>query len=150
MVNYIIRKPLLSDIDYFDKNARQSDKDEIFLFSGRTIAETLNDTPGLYENSDVWVVEDKIVAIFGVSEFDGKNIIWMIATDHFDKYSNIFRNGCKEVFEKMIKGRDYLYNFVHFKHKKAIKWLKWLGAEFSEPLPIGLNGELFCNFEIRN
>lgn len=150
MTNYIIRKPNKEDIKYFDKNARQSDKDEVFLFSGKTIGEVLNDTPNLEKDADVWVVEGKITAIFGVTEWGKDNIIWMIATDEFEKHTRTFKDGCKEVFSKMIEGHDYLYNYVHAKHKRAIKWLKWLGAEILEPKPIGLNGELFCKFEIKN
>lgn len=151
MVDYIIRKPEKGDIEYFDKNARQSDKDEVFLFSGRTIGEVLSDTPNLEKDADVWVVDGKITAIFGVTKWEeGNSVIWMLATDEFDKYTQIFRNGCKEVFGKMIEGHDYLYNYVRAKHIRAIKWLKWLGAEILEPQPVGLGGELFCKFEIKN
>lgn len=150
-MEYIFRKPDENDIKFFDKNARQSDKDEVFLFSGRTIGETLSETPNINKDADVWIVDGKPVAIFGVTTFgEDNNVIWMLATDDFDKYAKMFRVKCREVFGKMIEGHDYLYNFVWYKHKKAIKWLRWLGAEISDPLPIGLNNELFCKFEIKN
>ena len=150
-MEYIFRKPTEKDIKYFDQNARQSDKDEVFLFSGRTIGEVLSETPGVDKDADVWIVNDKPVAIFGVTTWEkGNSVIWMLATEDFDKYAKMFRVKCKEVFGKMIEGHDYLYNYVHAKHRKAIKWLQWLGAEILEPEPIGLNGELFCKFEIKN
>lgn len=147
---YELRKVTLDDVKYFDKNARQADKDEVFLLTGRTIGEVLTDTPNLEKDGNVWVVNNKIVAIFGVTKWDKDNIIWMLATNDFDKYTNIFKRDCRKVFKDLIINYDYLYNYVHSKHYKAIRWLKWLGANILEPEPIGLNGELFCKFEMRN
>ena len=150
MVKYIIRKPNKEDVKYFNKYARQADKNEVFLFSGKTIGETLKDIPDVTQNSYVWEVEGKPVSIFGVSSWGDDNIIWLLATDDFEEYKNIFRTDCKKVFEELIKDYNYLYNYVYAKHKKAIRWLKWLGANILEPQPVGLGRTLFCKFEFKN
>lgn len=150
MVKYIIRKPNEEDVKYFDKHARQADKDEVFLFSGKTIGETLEDIPGITQNTHVWEVEGKPVAIFGVSSWEDNDVIWLLATDDFEEYKGTFRTDCKKVFEELIKDYNYLYNYVHAEHKKAIRWLKWLRADILEPQPIGLGGALFCKFEFKN
>src|SRR6056300_1648014 len=120
MANYIIRKPTNEDIKYFDKNARQADKDEVFLFSGRTIGEVLSETPGVTQNAFIWEVEGKPVSIYGVSSWEeGNDVIWLLATDEFEKYKSTFRTDCKKVFQELIKDYKYLYNFVYAKHEKA-------------------------------
>lgn len=147
----IIRRPTLDDLQILSDNARKADKEEVFFISGETIYENLINTSGIYENSFVWEIDNQLICIYGITPCDnGEGIIWLLATDKFDNYTNIFRRKCKTIYKELIVGYNYLYNYVHFRHKKAIKWLKWLGCEVFEPEPIGLNGELFCKFEVKN
>lgn len=145
----VIRRPTLLDTFYIAENARQADKEECYLLSGKPLMETFNETEGLYLNSWVWEVDGKVICIYGVTPWeDKKGVIWFVATDEFDKRKDTFRVFCKEIVGEMSEGYDYLFNYVHTKHKKAIKWLKWLGFKLLEPEPIGLNGEMFCKFEV--
>lgn len=147
----IVRRPTLLDVMYIAKYAREADKKECFLLSGRDLTETFSQTPGLYSNCWVWEKNNKPVCIFGITPLgDQKGVIWLIATDDFDRYKKIVRSRCKDVFENMIVGYTYLCNYVMYKHKKAVKWLKWLGCKIYEPEPIGINGELYCKFEVLN
>ena len=150
-MDIILRRPTLLDVLYLAENARQADKDEVLAFSGRTLLETLNDTPGLYINSNVWEVGGEVICLFGVTPSDdGNNILWFLATDEFDKYKRPVSVSCKRIFDEVVKGYDYLFNYVHADHKKAIRWIKWLACEVSDPEPIGINGEMFCKFEVKN
>lgn len=146
-----IRRPNLLDTLYLSQHARNEDKEESFLLSGKDMMQVFNEAERLYLNSWVWEVDGKLVCMYGVTPYgDGEGVIWFIATDEFDKHKNVFGRGCKEVYNKMIEGYDYLFNYVQESHKKAIRWLEWLGAEILKPEPIGINGEMFCKFEVRN
>ncbi len=146
-----IRRPTIFDIDYLAVNARQADKDEAFLFSGRQLRECLDDTPNLYNNSYVWDVNDKIVCIYGVTDCGNKvGVIWFLATDEFDKHKKELGIRCKKIFKMLIKDYEYIFNYIHVEHKKAIKWVKWLGCTILAPEPIGIKGDMFCKFEVRN
>lgn len=145
-----LRKPTVFDIVYLIEHMREADKREIKAFSGRTPEESFNATINLYETSTVWEMGGKVVCIFGTapSGVPDEWLIWMLATDEFDKNSKIFRKYCREIFGKMIEGKKYLYNHVHAEHKSAVRWLKWLGCKLYDAEPIGINGELFHKFEV--
>ena len=147
----ILRRPTLLDVMQIARNAREADKKEAFLFSGKTLLENLNNTPGLYSNSQVWEVDGKVVCLFGVTPFeDGNNVLWFLATDEFDNHRKTISKVGKKIFDEVVKDYDYLFNYVHADHTKALRWIKWLGCEVREPEPLGINGEMFCKFEVRN
>jgi len=149
-MEYIIRRPTLEDIDFLAKNARELDKKEVFFSSGMNIDDILKSTPNILNDCYVWEINSKLVAMYGISNWGGdNNVIWMLATDEFDKYKNIFRRDCKKIVKEMVNGKNYVYNYIWCEHRKAIKWLKWLGFTILDPEPIGINGELFCKFELR-
>ena len=147
----IIRKPNIFDVNNLVINAREADKYEAFLLSGRSLKEAFDATPNLYENSYVWEVDSKLVCMYGVSPWvDNKNILWFLATDDFEKYRRCAAVECKEIFDKLTKGRGEMFNYIHYRHEKALRWVQWLGCKIHDPEPIGLNGELFCKFEVNN
>jgi hypothetical protein len=146
-----IRKITPEDVSYIAEYAREADKKECYLLGGRTLQESFEQTERLYEDSYVWVVEDKIICAYGVVPHNDKvGAIWLLATDDFEKYCYTFKKECKNIFKNLISGYKYLYNYVHYKHNKAINWLEWLGCDIMKPEPIGVDGELFCKFEVRN
>lgn len=151
MTKQIIRKPTQADVEYLIENVRPEDIEEVEAFDGSTVAETLHDTPDLLENSEVWEVDGKIVCMFGVTpvkEFQGVGVIWMLATAEFDKHAMVFAVNCKKVVKKMIKGYEFVFNYVHTKNTKSVEWLKWLGFVMHDPAPMGPKNELFTRFEM--
>ena len=148
----IFRKPTIFDVDYLANNAREMDVREVFYMSGGNISQGLNSTPGLYENSLVWEVDNKLVCMFGTTPCsqEGHYVVWLLATNYFDDHKNVFRKICKNVFQETVKGKKYVYNYVYAGHIKAIKWIKWLGCKVYDPEPMGVNGEMFCKFEVIN
>jgi len=153
MVNYIVRKPTKEDVEYIIEHARAEDVAEVEALDGSTIRECLEDTPNLLDCSQVWEVNGKPVAIFGITKQNGPlnvGIIWLLATDELHKYTMKFARYCKEVFEKMSRGYAYLFNYIHTENKTSIEWLKWLGFKVSDPIPLGHKGANFHKFELRN
>jgi len=153
MTNYIVRKPTQEDVEYLIDHIRPEDAAELDALDGSTVRESLDETPDLLDNSQVWEVDGRVVAIFGVTPMSGPmkvGIIWMLATDEFHKNVRKFARYCKEVFKKMIKGYGYVFNYIHAKNTVSIEWLKWLGFEILEGRPLGHQGEIFHKFEMRN
>ncbi len=144
-----IRKPTVFDVQYLAENARLADKEEVFWFNGGTIQQSLNETQGLYDNSCVLVVGGKLVCIYGMTPFDNDVWgAWLLATDEFDNNKKLMRKLSKNIFREMSSGKRYMFNFIWSKHKKALAWVKWLGFRIGKPVPMGLNGELFCMIEM--
>jgi hypothetical protein len=87
--------------------------------------------------------------MYGINPTGKKvGVLWMLATDEFENHTKDFVHECKVVFNRLIQDYDYLFNYVHSKHEKAIKWLKWLGCKVYDPEPVGIKGDLFCRFEV--
>ena len=45
-----------------------------------------------------------------------------------------------------MKKEGYLKNYVWLGNDLHIKWLKWMGAEFEEPIYYGYDGQPFKEF----
>ena len=152
MIKELVRKPTQADVEYLIDHVRPEDIEEVDAFDGSTIRKSLEETPDLLNNSEVWEVDGKVVAIFGVTpieEYEGVGLIWMMATSEFEQYSQMFAVRCKNVVEKMIEKYEFIYNYVHSKNVKSIAWLQWLGFKTYDPMPFGPRNELFTRFEMK-
>lgn len=132
---------------------RPEDVAEIEALDGSTVEEALAEIPDLLDNSRIWEVDGKPVAIFGITPMNGPmsvGVIWLLATDEFHKYTTKFARYCKEVFEELIRGYGCVFNYIHDQNKVSIEWLKWLGFEVHEGRPIGHQGAIFHKFEMKN
>lgn len=151
MIKELIRKPTNEDVQYIVDNIRAEDEIECLSLSGSTIREALDNTPDLLKNSQVWVVENKVVCIFGVNPCgDGTGVVWLLATNDFDKYNKLFAVKCLSVFKKVIKDYNYLVNYVYSKNTTSIKWLEWLGFKIYDAQPVGIKGANFHKFDMIN
>jgi len=153
MVKYIVRKPTQEDVEYMIEHVRSEDVAEINALDGSTIRSSLEETPDLLNNSQVWEVNGKPVALFGVTPMRGPmkvGVIWLIATDELHKYTTKFARYCKEVLIKIIKGYGYVFNYIHAENKVSIEWLKWLGFKIQDGIPLGHEGAIFHKFEMKN
>lgn len=153
MSNYIVRKPTEEDVEYLIEHVRPEDAAELDALDGSTIRESLEETPDLLNCSQVWEVNGKPVAIFGVTRQTGPmsvGVIWLLGTTEFHKYTMKFARYCKEVFERMIAGYSYVFNYIHEENKVSIEWLKWLGFRIYDGQPVGHKGAIFHKFEMKN
>jgi hypothetical protein len=147
-----VRKTEPDDIEYLIENVRPEDEEEVKEFSGETVREVLEGTPEL-DKSQVWVVDGKIVCMFGVTplpKYPKTGLIWLLATPDFHKHTKSFAVRNKAVFEEVIKDYEYVFNYVLSKNEDSVRWLTWLGFNMGEPQPIGKTGANFNRFELLN
>lgn len=151
MVKQFVRKTKPEDVEFLIDNIRPEDVIEIKAFSGATPKDVLGDE--VTRGSRVWVVDDKVVCMFGVTPLEGHpktGIIWLLATPDFYKHTKSFAIRCKAVFLEVIKEFEYVYNYVLAKNKDSVKWLGFLGFNFDPPKPIGKEGANFIRFDLLN
>lgn len=88
------------------------------------------------------------VAIFGcnASPVDGVGIPWMIATDKAARAGVAGAVLSRRVVAQMLRRFAHLGNWVHCEHRRAIRWLKWLGFHVKSE-PVGPGGA-FLAFEM--
>lgn len=136
-------------------NPRPADVAELWATSRSTPLEvmqrgmkaTVNCYTGLYEGAPV--------CMFGASPFSilgGMGSAWMVGSAALDRmcvqkalltHSRAAAAFMAEQFPGL------LYNFVDQRNEAAIRWLRWLGFTFSDPIPYGVDGLPFLPFYLR-
>lgn len=95
------------------------------------------------------VVDGKIVAVFGDSVHDrDTGVPWLISTVHVTSRARQFLKVCKPEVAEMLRRHRRLVNYVDARNTQAIRWLKWLGFQFGDPVPYGPKGFPFFPFQL--
>lgn len=76
-----------------------------------------------------------------------RSLVWAVATEHVDdsKYRRAFLEQSKIIVSDTMRGMPTVGNVVWAGNKKAIRWLKWLGAVFSDKV-VQYSQEDFLDF----
>ena len=84
-----------------------------------------------YSVKDEW---NNLYCSFGVVPINGTNIgsAWLLGTRKLPQIKKFFLQNSKERMQELLKGFDYLTNFVMRSNTLSIRWLEWLGAEFND------------------
>lgn len=137
-----------SFLNEFLKDIRKADIEEISAFTN-DIRKELEES---IQNSNVAIKvlskDNKPLCIYGVTKIKGieGHMIWCVGTNEMMKYKKSFVKMSKHILGNWKKQYGTMYNCVSVDNKKAIAWLKYLGANFSEPFPISGTGKNFMNF----
>lgn len=123
------------------ENIREIDKREI---EGLGFSTMRGVEVSIYDTCPVYVArtkEGKLIACWGLEALVGKEkntyIIWALATDELRHYEKSFVKESRDLLNRWVDLYGCLENTVATFNKRAIRWLKWLGAEFSQPHKIG-------------
>ncbi|HWU70748.1 MAG TPA: hypothetical protein VN017_05280 [Pseudoxanthomonas sp.] len=137
------------------ENARQADIDELWCSSRSRpdwcMRRGLNATVKPYTG----MVDGKPVCMFGVSPFSilsGMGAAWMIGSKELNRLSvqkELLRLSRPVVASMRDQFPALLYNFVDQRNTSAIRWLRWLGFQFDDPIPYGVDGLPFLPFYLR-
>ncbi|MHB1231598.1 MAG: hypothetical protein ACYCZQ_03305 [Burkholderiales bacterium] len=127
-------------IDELSKNIRQEDEDELYALGHNSIRDAIS--VSVKSSSKVWAdfADGKLLLIAGVAphpELEGVGVPWMLATDLLEKHTRYFLKGCREGIRKAAAGFDLLINIIDTRNTKTIGWLKALGFEITETIPVG-------------
>lgn len=99
------------------------------------------------------LINDERCCMFGVTPVTALSsfgVPWLLGTDLLARYPVTFLRYSRPYFEEMQATYRVLTNFVHDENVRSIRWLRWLGFEFSDyPAPIGQHGERFYQFQWR-
>ncbi len=159
----MVLKPLLiesfswdrhaGDVDYLAANLRQADRDELAACGYVDLVDALRSSLVRADVSFV-VKTDKgqPFCIFGLSAVghpEHGRAIWLVGTDVLACYKREFLYHSQLVVDNWVEDFGQLYNLVDVRNVKAVRWLSWLGAEFSAPFAVGVNEEEFMMFWLR-
>lgn len=139
-------------VDIIAARARAADIAELWATSRTTPRQAME--RGLAASVQPWVglFDGEPVCMFGASPFSilgGMGIAWMIGSDALDRISvqkALLRYSRDVVEHLQDQFPTLLYNFVDQRNEAAIRWLRWLGFEFCDPIPYGEDGLPFLPF----
>jgi hypothetical protein len=128
-----IRETVPQDVTDLAANLRDQDTEEI-LGLGVKPADAIKYS---FANSKrqhcMRTNDEKLVCCFGVG--DGPNntgVIWCLGTPFVKNVHHTFLKHSKEWLNYLMDGYFYVYNMISESNTVSMRWLQWLGAEFTE------------------
>lgn len=152
MTHITFRKPTEADLGFLSENLRDADALEASLASGLPLLTVLQSSAVVSPDAALVEVDGVPAAVFGTVPVTPKvHGVWLLGTDaiteHWIPTLRVSRGLIRALF--LSSGADFLFNFTHHENATHIRWLRWVGAELFDPVPYGINGELFIPFEIK-
>jgi hypothetical protein len=82
------------------------------------------------------LIDDEPVCIYGLippTLLSNRAYLWLLTTELADRQKFLFIRHSQVVIEEILKEYDHIVGDAKIDDARAMKWLKWLGAEFSYP-----------------
>lgn len=134
------------------EKARPADVAELWTSSRTTPFEAMLRGMERTARPFVAIYEGEPACMFGASPFSimgGMGCAWMIGSTVLNRpgaQRDLLRLSVPVVEHMQDQFPRLLYNFVDQRNHSAIRWLRWLGFEFSDPMPYGEDGLPFLPF----
>lgn len=100
--------------------------------------------------------DGEMAALCGVVPFSqtalgdsGAGLVWMLSGHACSKHPKAFLRTSRAVADVLLEQYRCLGNLVDARYTAALRWARWLGAELSEPRPVGPRQQLFIPFTLR-
>jgi hypothetical protein len=131
------------------KRMRKADRDEVLAASGKTPFEALAYSLRKSSIAYTGLINGQPEVMFGVGDINILNAVgapWLLGTDAVERnYLAFLRRSV--VWKRFFLERyAVLRNLVDARNTVSIRWLRWLGFTFSEP--VNLRGHDFYLFEM--
>jgi len=130
---------------------READQSECYAAIGASAESGLLQSFAHTSEGMRWAVvsERETIAIFGCAAtaiLSQTGIPWMVGTDRVAEFPISFARGGRRYVREMLTRFSYLENWVDVRNELSIKWLKWCGFHFDDPIPYGYEQKLFYRF----
>lgn len=134
--------PLTDDADLVELVARmrEPDRREIAAIYGADPLEALRRSAAAAEQALVGRGDDgDLMCIWGVRRrgpLSWRGHPWMICTDAVERRPREFLRGTRFWVGRVQQHFDELTNVVHDENVDTIRWLRWLGFQFGDPVEL--------------
>ena len=92
-------------------------------------------------------VDGRLCCAWGLippSYLSDRAYLWLFSTDAVEEYKFIFVRNSQRAVQEMLEEWPIITGFCEIGNDRSIRWLRWLGAVFFEPI-----NAKFLPFEIR-
>lgn len=115
--------------------------DLIYLAHLSTLPELDQETMhrAIMNSSRIWCgsVDHKILALWGLippTLLSDTAYLWLFTTPRLSEHVFLFVRHSQRVIQTMLAEYPHIVGHAKVGNHKAIQWLRWLGAEFGEPI----------------
>lgn len=131
---------------------RPADMAEVMASSGKSPADAL--AFSLSRSSVAWVglIDGRAEVMFGAADLNvltSTGAPWLLGTDAVERNYRLFLRLSLRWREQLSQRYLVLRNFVDDRNEVSKRWLSWMGFTLFDPIPVGINGEMFRMFELR-
>lgn len=89
-------------------------------------------------SGEIWsgCVDGKLICCWGLippSVFSNTAYLWMYNTEAIEEHQFVFIRRSQIEIERMLQHYDRIVGHCVLGNDKAMRWLRWLGAEFDAP-----------------
>ena len=111
---------------------KRADAREVAAFSVLDTPEVISQA--MKDSVYVWAISDdkEVVGVCGLSEGGGWGIPWLLTSESINKQKKLFARLSKQALEQFLELYPNLCNFVDYRHKTTLRWLRWLGFKIEE------------------
>lgn len=105
----------------------------------------MNECISLSDQYWVGEADGEVACIFGLippSLLSDRAYLWLLTTDLVEEHKFVFIRSSQIVVEAMLELYPIIVGHCEVKNKSAIRWLRWLGATFSEPVERGVRFQI--------
>lgn len=93
----------------------------------------------IMNSTRVWAgaVDDQLVAMWGLippTLLSDTAYLWLFTTDHLRDHVFIFIRHSQRAVKAMLAEYPTIVGHTKINNTRAIQWLRWLGAEFGDPI----------------
>lgn len=122
---------------------------ELMLSAGQSPEDLLEASFHASDKCFAWLEDGVVLCVFGVVSYrkgQELGVPWMISSEEAVSKGKRLVRYCFEKIQELGRGYDYLYNYVHIDNHVAVRWLRWCGFIFLDPIPWGPEKALFYPF----
>lgn len=141
-----IRAPRPGDAEAVASDLRGADLAELIAAGLDDIEAVIQD--GIDHSALCWTatVEGRPVCVFGVREWEGQGVPWLLGTEEMAQHRRAFIALAPAYIRLMLEAFPVLINHVHAANELAVRWLKRAGFTLAAPHDHPNTGEPFQLF----
>jgi hypothetical protein len=147
-----IRRSVEDDIVEIAPRMRQQDIDELWASGRHTPVEALVSALISSDYTFTVVIDGRAECMFGlsiISHVTGHGSPWFLGTDEIQKHRRDFLRASVQWRDMFVARTPDLRNCVDDRNELSKRWLRWLGFELTEPVPMGYDGAMFRMFSYK-
>jgi hypothetical protein len=126
---------------------RRADADEVLASSGRTPLQALTQSVVVSDDCRMTLYRGRPLSIGGLVLVDEQVACpWQLCAEEAPRHGKgILRLG-RQALNHWLTVRPVLCNLADARNTESLRWLRWLGFTFGEPVPHGPSGLPFIPF----